>query len=105
MTAEELIYDYKREMKVGKVDPDEFKIWATVRLNKHMLKPLFTAIGKGGGQTYKTLYEVYDSRNNRNRQCYFYNENVPAIRMLRSDGHLTLQNWIDDANPDLKIKK
>ena len=105
MTADELIDEFRSIHDLVNVDPYDFKIWAQERLQKYMLKPLFISVGKGGGQTYKTMFEVYDSRNNRNRQCYFYNQNNRAIRSLIEDRHLTLQNWIDDPNPDLIINK
>lgn len=51
---------------------------------------------KGGGQTYKTLYEVFDPSGNNNRGCYFFNENQLAVEKLKRQGHIPLWVWLED---------
>ena len=102
MTSEELIEEYKNEFYISSIrDIEHFRIWAENRLEKVMPRPLFIAQGKGGGQTYKTLWEVFDVRHNKGIHCYFYNQNKKAIDELEKSGHLPLQHWIDDKNPRL----
>jgi hypothetical protein len=91
-----LINKYLLENKISKInDTDDFRHWLELKLNRTMPRPLFVAQGKGGGQTYKTLWEVFDVLNNHNRPCYFYNENPKAIKLLIEQGHIPLQQWID----------
>lgn len=108
MTELELIEEYRlsinSDTKNIKVIPSKFKPWAERRLKKRMLKPLFISVGKGGGQKYKILYEVFDSTGNNNKQCYFYSEVPFAIKKLSSENHYSLQEWINDPNKDLIIK-
>lgn len=97
MKAEQLINMYLKEMRIKKIaDVNEFRQWLELKFNKVMDRPLFIAKGKGGGQTYKTLWEVFDVLGNHNKPCYFYNENQYAIERLIAQEHLPLQHWIDN---------
>lgn len=102
MTAKELIDNYKTARKINKIsDVKDFKGYAERVFRKRMPRPLFISVGKGGGQTYKTLWEVFDSRFNNNTPSYFYNENKKTIDELIASGHKELQEWIDDVSPHL----
>ncbi len=104
MLAVNLINKYKKEYGISKISNVlEFKGWAERTLRKRMQRPLFMSIGKGGGQTYKTLWEVFDSRHNNNEASYFYNENKKTIDELIKSGHKELQEWINDDSPHLKF--
>ena len=100
----ELVEKYLIQTNQKKVsDPNDLQIWLVNHLNKYMPRKLFYAKGKGGGQTYKTLFEVLDVRGNRNKPCYFYNENHKAVAELVTEGHIPLQDWVDDTS--LRLKK
>jgi len=104
MRAKSLINEYKREHGVkGIKDIPHIKQWLEKRLCKRMNRPLFIAVGAGGGQTYKTLWEVFDITGNKNTPCYYYNENNTAIIKLNASKHLPLDTWINDPDPRLKI--
>ncbi len=104
MRAKALLERYKIERRLHNIsDVNDLKGWLEKTLRKRMVRPLFVAIGKGGGQTYKTLWEVFDSRFNNNTPSYFYNENIKAKTELLESGHIELQEWIDDESPHLKF--
>jgi hypothetical protein len=97
MLAEDLIKEYLTAINKTKVsDVADLRVWLQHRLKKNMPRKLFYSKGKGGGQTYKTLYEVFDVTTNSNKACYFYNENKKAITILENNNHISLQAWIDD---------
>jgi len=92
-----LINKFKEETGLSHIrEVEPLKIWLEHKVGKRMDKPLFVSMGEGGGQTYKTLYEVYDKRHNNGKQSYFYNTNKKAIKELLKDGHIKLQDWVDD---------
>jgi len=104
MLAHRVIQLYKEENKLSKVgDVDHLKGWLERTYRKRMNRPLFYAAGKGGGQTYKTLWEVFDSTGNANTPCYYYNENCKAVQTLQYNGHLSLQHWLDDDSLHLRF--
>ena len=97
MTALEAIREYKQEHNFSRVaDANHLKEWLEYKFKKKMHRPLFVSMGKGGGQTYKTLYEVFDVRHNSNMPSYFYNENPKAIEELYNNNHLPLDEWINE---------
>jgi len=103
MIAKYLLDEYMSVYHLTRIDDTEhLKMWLQKRLCKKMPRPLFVARNKGGGQTYKTLWEVFDILGNANKPCYFYNENKKAIEILVKNGHKSLQNWIDDDSAYLK---
>ena len=94
-TAYGYIQEYKRERGVSKIDNTcDLKEWFEEKLQKPMNGGLFVAMGKGGGQRYKILWNVFDSVHNNNTFCIFYSEDVKASRIIKSHGHLSLDEWI-----------
>ena len=95
MNAKQLISLYKKETKSSSIySANVFKAWIEKHTGKKMNFPLFIAVGKGGGQTYKTLFEVYDPDHNNNRTSVFFNENYRAISDLERKGHISLDKWL-----------
>lgn len=104
MNIKEEIIEYHKENHTQKIaNVNDFKNWLEIRHQKRMPRPLFVSVGKGGGQTYKTLWEVFDVRGNAGRLCYFFNENEKTIHILENTHHLPLQHWLDNLStmPDL----
>lgn len=96
MNAKELIELYKTEKRTRQIKSSEhFRYFVENKVGRPMDRPLFIALGHGGGQTYKTLWEVFDVRGNAGRPCYFYNENAKAVKILTEWGHVPLQEWLD----------
>jgi hypothetical protein len=99
MKAKELLDSYRNNPKYcydGRIeDTWALRVWLEKKFNKVMPHKLFVAMGKGGGQTYKTLWEVFDATGNNNQKCVFFNENKKAIDILVKNGHTSLQDWID----------
>ena len=93
--AKEYIEEYKEEYRLDRVeDTCHLKHWFEEKLQKSMNGALFVSMGRGGGQTYKTLWEVFDSIHNNNKQSVYFNENKKACKILNKNGHISLDNWI-----------
>lgn len=106
MNARDMLFKYMDEFGLKKVtDIVELTAWITKVTGRPMDRRLFVARGPGGGQGYKILYGVFDTNGNNNRLCYFYSENRRAINELESNGHISLDNWLQRGRKRLKSEQ
>ncbi len=88
-----IVEEYLKSIKKKAIPSNaHFKSWIQNKYGRSMDRPLYAAKGLGGGQTYKTLWEVIVV--NKDIPVYFYNENVKAIHELEKRGHISIESWI-----------
>lgn len=98
--ADYVIRNYMKKNGLKKIDDAEaLRRYLEDKYDKPMPRRLFVAMGNGGGNSYKLLWNVMDARNNRNRACYFHTDpkNKSAIRELQNEGHISVEEWINSS--------
>lgn len=106
-TADELVEEY-RSIYGERVPPEKYshmKEWLEKTQGKRMPRPFFYTGGSGGGQKYRIWYFISSKWENADKPaCYYV---VPSMKTasnrLQKSKHQSLQEWLDDTNPNLKF--